>query len=455
MTLWQTDPDSGQPAEAASANFLDWRAQATSFERVAAIEPYSFDVSGTGRPEVLYASAVTEGFFTLLGADAARGRTFRPEEYRPGSGVVILTDGIWQRRFGRDAGIIGRSLVLDGEPYTVVGVLAPDFEVGLERGRGARDVFVPKAIAERETFRRGDGWWHVVARLRGGVTLSEAQAEMDTVAARLAADHPRTNAGVGARVIPLQASQVPVRPTLLLLQGLVALVLLIACINVANLMLAHGARRAAEFAVRTAVGGGRGRLLRQLLTESAVVAALGGLGGLLLASWALDAIVGLMPVDVPRAAEIAVNGRLLAFAAGLVVVTALAFGSAPAVHVLRQSAHGVLREQRTGGSGARLRRGLVAAEVALALVLLVGAGLLVQSFARLVNVDLGFTPANTVALQVFHYPDGRAALTDARFADTANFARPCATSGRCPAWPEPPPSRRFRSRWPTSRKRVR
>ena len=290
VTLWQTDPDSGQPAEAASANFLDWRAQATSFERVAAIEPYSFDVTGTGRPEVLYASAVTEGFFTLLGAEAAHGRTFRPEEYRPGSGVVVLTDGIWQRRFGRDAGIIGRSLVLDGEPYTVIGVLAPDFEVGLERGRGARDIFVPKAIAEWETFRRGDGWWHVVARLRRGVTLAEAQAEMDTVAARLAADHPRTNAGVGARVVPLQASQVEaVRPTLLLLQGLVALVLLIACINVANLMLAHGARRASEFAVRTAVGGGRGRLLRQLLTESAVVAALGGLGGLLLTGWALDA----------------------------------------------------------------------------------------------------------------------------------------------------------------------
>jgi len=320
-----------------------------------------------------------------------------------GSGVVILTDGLWQRRFGRDAGIVGRSLVLDGEPYTVVGVLAPDFEVGLERGRGARDLFVPKAIAEWETFRRGDGWWHVVARLRRGVTLSEAQAEMDTVAARMAADHPRTNAGVGARVIPLQASQVEA-VRLLLLQGLVALVLLIACINVANLMLAHGARRAAEFAVRTAVDGARGRLLRQLLTESAVVAALGGLGGLLLAGWALDAIVGLMPADVPRAAQIAVNGRLLAFAACLVVVTALAFASAPAVHALRRSAHGVLREQRTGGSGARLRRGLVAAEVALALVLLVGAGLLVQSFARLVNVDLGFTPANTAALQVFATP---------------------------------------------------
>ena len=425
VTLWQTDPDNGnQPAEAASANFLDWRAQATSFEYVAAIEPYSFDVTGDGAPEVLYASAVTEGFFELLSAGAAHGRTFRPEEYRPGSGVVVLTDGLWRRRFGGDAVVIGQSLVLDGEPYTVVGVLAPDFEIGLERGRGGRDLYVPKAIAEWETFHRGDGWWHVIARLRRGVTLPEAQAEMDTVAARLAADHPRTNTGIGARVIPLQVRQVEdLRPTLLLLQGLVVLVLLIACINVANLMLARGARRAPEFAVRTAVGGGRGRLLRQLLTESAVLAALGGLGGLLVAAWAVEVIVALMPADVPRLPQVAVNGRLLAFAAGLVVVTALAFGSAPAVHVLRQSTHGLLREQRTGTAGARLRRTLVAAEVALALVLLVGAGLLVQSFARLVNVDLGFAPANTAALQVFHYPDGLGLATEVGNAATANFFR--------------------------------
>ena len=214
-----------------------------------------------------------------------------------------------------------------------------------------------------------------------------------------------------------------VRPTLLLLQGLVALEQLIACINVAAFMVAHGARRASEFAVRTAVAGGAGAPAAPTADGEPVVAALGGLGGLLLAGWALDLTVGLMPVDVLRAAQIAVNGRLLAFAADLVVVTALAFGSAPAVHVLRQGSHGVLRERRPVGSGARLRRGLVAAEVALALVLLVGAGLLVQSLARLVNVDLGFNPANTAALQVFRYPDGSNPVTDAGLADTANFFR--------------------------------
>ena len=404
VTLWQTDPqDGGRPVEPAPANFLDWREQAASFERVAAVEPFSFDYTGGDEPEVFYGSLVTEGFFETLGVGAARGRTFLPDEFRPGNGVVVLTDGFWRRRFGGAPGILGRSLTLDGQPRTVVGVLPPGFALGLERGRGERDVYAPKAIAERETFLRGDGWWRVVARLRPDVTPAAAQAEMDAVAARLAADHPRANAGVGARVIPLHARQVEaVRPALLLLLGGVVLVLLIACVNVANLMLARGARRAQEFTIRAAVGGGRGRLLRQLLTESLVLAALGGAGGVALTAYALDAVVALMPADVPRLAEVTVNGRILGFAAGLVLATAAAFGLAPARRMLRRDVAGLLRAQRVGASGAqRTRRLLVAAEVALALVLLAGAGLLLQSFARLVAVDLGFAPGNTAALQVF------------------------------------------------------
>ena len=420
VTLWQTDPqDGGRPVEPAPANFLDWREQAASFERVAAVEPFSFDHTGAGEPEVFYGSLVTEGFFETLGVGAARGRTFLPDEFRPGSGVVVLTDGFWRRRFGADPGILGRALTLDGRPWTVVGVLPPGFALGLERGRGERDVYAPKAIAERETFLRGDGWWRVVARLRPDATPAAAQAEMDAVAARLAADHPRTNAGVGARVVPLHARQVEaVRPALLLLLGGVVLVLLIACVNVANLMLARGARRAQEFTIRAAVGGGRGRLLRQLLTESLVLAALGGVGGVALTAFALDAIVALMPADVPRLAEVTVNGRILGFAAGLVLTTAAAFGLAPARRMLRRDVAGLLRAQRAGASGAqRLRRLLVAAEVALALVLLAGAGLLLQSFARLVNVDLGFAPGNTAVLQVFAWDR----QTDA--ASRANFFR--------------------------------
>ena len=177
VTLWQTDPNNGnRPAEPAPANFLDWREQATSFERMAAIEPFSFDFTGDGAPEVFYASLVTEGFFDALGADAAYGRTFLPEEFRPGSGVVVLTHGFWERRFGGDAGILGRSLTLDGQPYTVVGILAPDFELGLGCGR---DLYAPKAVVEYETFIRSSGWWHVIARVRPEVTLAAAQAEMD------------------------------------------------------------------------------------------------------------------------------------------------------------------------------------------------------------------------------------------------------------------------------------
>jgi len=427
VTLWETDPDDGnRPVPVGPADFLDWQERVRSFERVAAIDPWSLDFTGAGEPEVFTGSLVTEGFFEMLGANAVRGRTFLPEEYRPGSGVIVLTDGLWQRRFGGAADIIGRPLVLEGEPYTVIGVLGPDFELGLERGREERDFFMPKTFSEYESSSRGPGWWQVIGRLRPEVTLAEAQAEMDAVAARLAEEHPRTNADVGARVIPLQARQVEaVRPTLLLLQGAVLFVLLIACVNVANLMLARCTRRAPEFAVRMAVGGGRGRLLRQLLTESAVIAALGGVGGFAFATLSLEAITAFMPADVPRLGQVAVNPRLLGFAAGLVGVTTLACGMAPAVHVVRQNVHDLLRGQRTGANAVqqRLRRTLVATEVALALVLLVGAGLLLQSFVRLVNVDLGFAPANTMTLQVFHYRDDGLAATANFFRETLDGIR--------------------------------
>ena len=426
VTLWQTDPDDGnRPVPVGPADFLDWRDRARSFERVAAIDPWSLDFTGAGEPEILTGSLVTEGFFELLGVNAAHGRTFLPEEYLPGSAVIVLTDGLWQRRFGGEADIIGRSLVLEGEPYTVIGVLGPDFELGLERRR-ERDFFLPKTFSEYESSNRGPGWWQVIGRLRSEATLAEAQAEMDVVAARLAEEHPRTNADVGALVIPLQAQQVQaVRPTLLLLQGAVLFVLLIACVNVANLMLARCTRRAPEFAVRMAVGGGRGRLLRQLLTESAVIAALGGVGGFAFTTVSLEAITAFMPADVPRLGQVAVNPRLLGFAVGLVGVTTLACGMAPAVHVVRQNVHDLLRGQRTGANAVqqRLRRVLVATEVALALVLLVGAGLLLQSFVRLVNVDLGFTPANTMTLQVFHYRDDGLAATANFFRETLDGIR--------------------------------
>ena len=427
VTLQQTDPENNNlSGEVSPPNFLDWRARARSFDHVVGIEPWAFDFISTDEPERFSAFLVTEGFFEALGVDAAYGRTFLPDEFRPGGDVVVLTDGLWRRRFDGDTGIIGRVLALDGQRYTVVGVLPPDFELGLERGRTERDLFAPKAITEYEHLWRATGWWHVIGRLRPETTLAEAQAEMDAIADTLAADHPRTNTGVGVRVTPLRARQVEaVRPTLLLLWGAVVFVLLIACVNVASLMLAQGARRAQEFALRTAVGGGRKRLQGQLLTESVVIAALGGLGGLAVTAGALDAITALLPTDVPRLSQIAISGRIIGFAAGLVVLTALAFGGAPAVQILRQDVSGpLIRGQRVGRAMGkqRTRRVLVAGEVALALVLLVGAGLLVQSFARLVSVDLGFAPQNTVALQVF-YPENWSEATENFFDQTLDDIR--------------------------------
>lgn len=427
VTLQQTGPESGDlPAEVTPATFLDWRDRALGFEHMVGVEPFAFNFSSTEGPERLSAFLVTEGFFEALGVDAAHGRTFRAGEFGPDSSVVVLTDGLWRRRFGGDADIIGRALALDGQRYTVVGVLPPDFELRLERGRAERDLFAPKAITEYETVRRAGGWWHVIGRLRLETTLAEAQAEMDALSNRLAADYPGTNAGIGVRVTLLGARQVEVvRPALLLLWGAAIFVLLIACVNVANLMLAQGARRAQEFALRTAVGGGRGRLFGQLLTESLMIAALGGLGGLAVTAGALDALASLIPPDVPRLSQIVVSGRIVGFAAGLVVFTAMAFGCMPAVQLLRQDVSGPLVRGPWVGRPVgkqRTRRMLVAGEVALAVVLLVGAGLLLQSFARLVNVDLGFAPRDMVALQVF-YPENWSEATENFFGQTLDDIR--------------------------------
>ena len=405
VTVWQTDPQNGnQPGDVAPANFLDWREQAQSYAHMASVEPWSFDFTGGEQPEVFLVSLVSEGFFETLGITAVHGRTFLPEEFEPGNrAVVVLTDGLWRRRFGADPALIGRSLTFDAQPYTVVGVLPPDFELGLASRE--REVFAPKIFAEYETRLRGSAWWHVIGRLRSDVTIAEAQAEMDGIAGRLAVDYPRTNADVGARVIPLHARQVgTVRPALFLLIGAVIFLLLIACVNAANLMLAQCSRRELEFAIRAALGGGRTRLLRQLMTESVVIAAVGALGGVILATYALELAVAFGPGDVPRLQNLTVDTRVFGFTVLLLVATAIGFGMAPALRTVRgRGQTSAIAHGRGGGATVgqrRLRRGLVATEVALAFVLLVGAGLLARSFARLVDVDLGFAAENMVALQV-------------------------------------------------------
>ena len=420
VTVWQTDPQNGnQSADVAPANFLDWRYQAHSYEQLAAMEPTSLDFTGGDEPEVFLTSLVSEGFFQVLGVTAARGRTFLPEEFARGNRpVVILTDGLWRRRFGADPDLVGQSLRLDGQLYTVVGVLPPGFHLGLASRE--REAFVPKIFEEYESYLRASSWWHVVGRLRPGVTVAEAQAEMTAITGRLALDHPRTNTGVGARVIPLHARQVAaVRPALFLLAGAVAFFLVIACVNTAGLTLAHNSRRRAEFAVRMALGGGRTRLLRQLITESVVVAALGAGGGIALAAGALDLVAAFGPADVPRLQDLTIDTRILGFATLLVVVTTIGFAGAPAVQAIREQARAIVHGQRSGATPRerRLRAALVTAEVAFTLVLLVGAGLLAQSLARLLDVDLGFAPENTIAMQVVawdRHDDGAA---------RANFVR--------------------------------
>lgn len=403
VTVWQTDPESSnQPAAVAPANFLDWRAQATSFDRLASMDPTAVDFTGGDEPEVFLASYVSEGFFEALGVTAAHGRTFLPDEFEAGNRpVAVLTDALWRRRFGADPDVVGRALRLDEQLITVVGVLPPSFQLGLADRE--REVFLPKVFAEYEFFLRASAWWHVIGRLRPGVSVGEAQAEMSAIAGRLADDYPRTNTDVGARVIPLHVRQVAtVQPALLLLVGAVSFFLLIACVNTANLMLTQHGRREREFAIRTAVGGGGTRLARQLLTESLLVAGLGAVGGVALAAAALDLVVAFSPAGVPRLQDLAIDARVVGFAALVVIVTAVGFGAATTARAIRGRVRAISQGQRTGPTPGqrRLRSGLVAAEIAFTLLLLVGAGLLVRSFARLVDVDLGFAAENTVALQV-------------------------------------------------------
>lgn len=411
VTIWEENTRSGGGREdVAPADFLDWREQARSFEAIAAFDPYSLDLTGGEHPEVVYAARVTEAFFEALGSGALHGRTFVADDFGAAGGrVVVLSHSLWERRFGADPGLVGRSLTLDGEPYTVVGILPPSFDPYFQPSVRSREAWIPLVLQEWEAEERGSRWWSVVAKLRSDVPLERAQAEMDAISARLAQDHPETNAGIQAVLVPLRDHLVgDARTALYVLQGAVIFLLLIACANLASLFLARGTEREGEFAVRAALGAGRSRMLRQLLVESGVVAVAGGLLGVGLAYWAVDLIAMLGPVDVPRLDEVRVNGRVLVFAVALCGLTAIVAGLAPALHFSRPDLGASMKEGRTSTAGAarqRLRGGMVVAEVALSLVLVVGAGLLARSFVRLLGVDPGFDRDNVAVAQVFRYVD--------------------------------------------------
>jgi putative ABC transport system permease protein len=403
VTLWQQKASQATEREdVAPANFLDWRERTRSFSSFAAMVPYSRTYTGGTTPEVLFGAQVTEDFFDAIGMKPTIGRGFLSDEHRPGGRrAVVITYAFWQSRYGGNPDVINKAISLDNEPWTIVGVLPATFAPQFLPRRSELSVWTPKVVQEYEKRIRASAWWNVVARLAPGVTVQQAQSEMDRISAELTKENPRTNATTTAVVVPFREHLTGgVSRPLFLMFAAVVLVLGIGCANVASLLLARGIERIREFAIRSALGAGRVRLIRQLVAESLLLAAVAATLGVAVAHLGLRAIVAIAPGGVLRLQAAAIDGRVLLFALGLTTVTAISFGLIPALQFSRAGRDG-LRERQSEGPRGTLRRGLVSAEVAIALVLLSGAGLLVRSFERLLSVDPGFNGANVVTAQVF------------------------------------------------------
>ncbi|MEX2271490.1 MAG: ABC transporter permease [Vicinamibacterales bacterium] len=412
VALWERDTSSSAPRqEVASGNFFDWRDRATSFEKVASLAPWSVDYTGGAKPEVFFGTRVSEGFFEILGIQPLHGRLFSGADHKSGrEQVAVLGHELWTTRFGQDPAIVGKTLPLDGVPVEVIGVLPAWFDLPMIAASERRDLWLPD-VAPQEWARqnRTSGYWAVIAKLRRDRTRQGAQAEMNAISARMAKDYPKTNATVVAQVDPLtEHLEAKVRPALFAMLAAVALVLLIACANVANLMLARGAEREREFAIRGALGASRSRLVRQMLTESLMIAAAGTAMGLLLARTLLDTVIAMAPPEITGLQQISMDWRVFAFACALGMATAIGFGLVPALHVSRAAASDPMKEGRgaTGTRRARRTRDLLAiAEIALAMVLVVSAGLLLRSFFAIMRVDTGFAADRVAAVQLFAYGD--------------------------------------------------
>jgi len=386
-------------------DFVDWRAQATrSFEDLAAVDPQMMTLGGIDEPERIETEFVSASFFPLLGATPALGRAFREDEDRVASptAVIVLSDAMWRRRFGADPNVLGRSVTLTGEPFTVIGVMPPGF-AGIE---DVAELWLPFALwARRDTMtNRGNRGFDVLGRLRAGVTLEAAQTEVDTIASRLAREYPSTNDARGIEVSPLATELFGrLRLALQLLMAAIAFVLIIACANVANLLIARSEVRRREIALRMAIGAGRARLLQQLVTESCVLTLLGAAGGLLLA----EVMVGLLTTQSPVPLRIgfapAVDARAAVFAIAVSLVCGIGVGLAPWLQIRIADLSARLKESSRGSDGPRsqrLRNSLVIAEVALAIVLLVGAGLMIQSVRKLAAADPGFDPDSLLTVHI-------------------------------------------------------
>jgi putative ABC transport system permease protein len=418
VALRESNPSKQPDSQVSPANFLEWQQQNTVFSDTAVYRTVSYNLTGDGNPERLLAGRVSAGLFKTLGGQPILGREFSPEEDQLGRHkVVLIGESLWQRRFGSDVSVIGKILKLGGEDFTVIGVMPRDFRLPDQR---ERELWTPIAFTENERIFHHVRFCDAIARLKPGVPLDQAQAEMSAIAGRLAQAHPTANEGWTVRVAPVLDFAVgDARKILWILFSAVGLVLLIACANVTNLLLARAATRQKEIAIRAALGAGRLRLVRQLATESLLLALLGAVAGWPMAAWGLKALLAIAPADLPRLADVTINHRALLFTLAITLLTGLIFGLAPALQLMNANANETLKvggsEGNRGGTGRRIGNLLIAAEVALAVMLLVGSGLLLRTIWQLHNVNPGFDDRNALAVTV--------QLPDKKYGDNKQVAQ--------------------------------
>jgi putative ABC transport system permease protein len=402
VLVWEDRTATGTPkSDVAPANYADWGAQQSVFEEIAALKWQGFDLNGDSEPEKIVAFGITANFFPMLGVRPLLGRNFTDEEDKPGAGkAVILSYSLWQRRYGGEPGILGREILLDREKYTVVGVMPANFQFM----QGYIGLWFPAAFSKEELTNRDSSYLTIVARMKRGVTIEQAQADILTITRRIARDYPKTAAGLGAAVVTLreQLSGRTRKPLLVLLVAVV-FVLLIACANLASLLLARAATRRREIAVRAALGASRARIVQQLLTESVMLAGIGGAAGLLIAAWSFTFLKRLIPPEMTLSTQLELDVPALGYALLLSLLTGIVFGLAPALQAskldLNQALKGAGGNTALAAGGNRLRGAFVVAEMALALALLFGAGLLMRSVYNLFNQYSALQPEKLLTVR--------------------------------------------------------